>query len=161
MLKLFDEKKANILIIDVRENGGGNNFLIRSFVDKIEAHERVNREGNLFLITGRHTFSAAMDFSTGVEQRTKVLIVGEPGGSRPNSYGDAKSHLLPNSNITVRLSTIYWQDSTPDDARLMILPDIEAPPTFAHYTEKRDPALEAIFRYRCQDSLEMSPSLTH
>jgi hypothetical protein len=46
---------------------------------------------------------------------TDTLFVGEPTASSPNHYGDNAPVVLPNSKLTVRLSTLWWQDIDPRD----------------------------------------------
>ena len=54
--------------------------------------------------------------------------------------------MLPNSHLTVRVSSLYWQQSDPRDTREFIEVNIPAPLTFADYAAGRDPALEAAGR---------------
>src|SRR5262249_31015482 len=60
--------------------------------------------------------SAEITFSH-VERYTNTLFVGEPSGSKGNTYGDSRQITLPNSGITVRVSIYYWQDWYPWDER--------------------------------------------
>jgi len=75
-----------------------------------------------------------------------VVFAGEPSASRGNVYGDSKKIVLPNSHLTVRVSSLYWQQSDPRDAREFIPVTIPAPLTFGDYAAGRDPALEAAER---------------
>src|SRR6267143_154269 len=52
-------------------------------------------KGHLFVITGRLTFSAAMNLASRLEHETHATFVGEPTGSRPNHYGEAVTLTLP------------------------------------------------------------------
>jgi len=54
--------------------------------------------------------------------------------------------VLPNSHLTVRVSSLYWQQSDPRDTREFIEVNIPAPLTFADYAAGRDPALEVAER---------------
>jgi hypothetical protein len=81
-----------------------------------------------------------------LEKYTNVTFVGEPTGSKGNAYGDSRKSVLPNSGITVRASTYYWQDWHPMDKREATMPQISAPLTFDAYRNNIDPALEAIER---------------
>ena len=42
-------------VIDVRDNGGGNNFLPRVWVDRLSRSETINREGRLTAAPGAAT----------------------------------------------------------------------------------------------------------
>src|SRR5437879_3202294 len=103
-------------------------------------------KGHLFVITGRLTFSAAMNLASRLEHETHATFVGEPTGSRPNHYGEAVTLTLPASGITVRVSTRYWQDSKPNDKRLWIAPEMPAPPSAAVFSRGIDPAMDSILR---------------
>ncbi len=134
--------KAERVIIDLRDNGGGNNLLaepLRRFLVK----SRYNRPGGLYALISPITFSAAMNFATRLERETDVLFVGEPTGGSPNHFGDAKFASGPVSKIPYIISTLRWQDSTPLDQREWILPDLPAAPAFADYQAGRDRALDA------------------
>jgi hypothetical protein len=104
---------------------------------------RFDERGRLFVITGRRTFSAAQMLIGDLEKWTFPIFVGEPSASRSNHYGDATQLVLPNQQITVRVSTLWWQWD-PRDTRPWIPVDIPAPLTVDAYRAGRDPALEAI-----------------
>jgi hypothetical protein len=55
---------------------------------------------------------------------------------------------LPNSKLTVRLSTLWWQDMDPRDTRVWQAPDLSAELTFADYRTGRDPAMDLIQHYK-------------
>ena len=149
--ELFKFIKANdvgFLIIDIRLNNGGNNFLNRSLVKEIENCEEINRKGRLFTITGRRTFSAAMNLASDLENRTETLFVGEPTGSKPNFYGEDNPFELPNSKLTGSISNRYWQGGkTANDKRPWIAPDLPANLSAQQYEQNEDPALQAIWDY--------------
>ncbi|HEV2529236.1 MAG TPA: hypothetical protein VGT61_12395 [Thermomicrobiales bacterium] len=132
------------LIVDVRRNGGGNMALNAPLVDGLVRCERVNHPGGLFVITGRQTFSAAMNLCAALEQRTHARFVGEPTGTAPNHYGENGSLVLPNSQIAATVSTLFWQTSLPYDDRPWIAPDLPVAVTYADERAGRDAALEAI-----------------
>ena len=81
-----------------------------------------------------------------LENIADVVFVGEPSASRGNVYGDSKKIVLPNSHLTVRVSSLYWQQSDPRDTRPFIEVNVSAPLTFADYAAGRDPALAAALR---------------
>ncbi|TMQ67236.1 MAG: hypothetical protein E6K79_00390 [Candidatus Eisenbacteria bacterium] len=98
------------------------------------------------VITGRWTWSAAQMLINELENLADVVFAGEPSASRGNVYGDSKKIVLPNSHLTVRVSSLYWQQSDPRDTREFIPVTVSAPLTFADYVAGRDPALEAAER---------------
>lgn len=140
--------KPDKVAIDLRQNRGGNNALIVPLVRSIIQSESIDRHGHLFGIIGSATFSAAQNLTDDLEKYTNILFVGEPSGSKGNAYGDSRKIILPNSGITVRAATLFWQDWFPTDKRDATSPQIPAPLTFDVYSHKIDPALEAIIAYR-------------
>lgn len=151
-----DANAVERLIIDVRNNGGGNNYLNRPIIVETIKAQKLNRRGRLFVITGRQTFSAAQNFVNEMEKYTNALFVGEPTGARPNHYGDAARITLPHSQITVRASTLWWQDLDPRDSRPWTPPQIAADLSAEDYRAGRDPALAAALAYNETKSLSDS-----
>jgi hypothetical protein len=149
LLALVNEMRARLdaggvsrVIVDLRNNPGGDNTTYGSLLDFLTGDERVNRPGGLYVLIGRQTFSAAMNFATEVDLDTAAVFVGEPTGGRPNLYGDVRPVLLPNSHITVRVSSRYWEFGGPDDRRDWIFPDVPVPFTIDAFLAGDDPALE-------------------
>lgn len=152
ILKQMDQGRARTLVIDIRNNGGGNNFLARPLVDGIVARPEVNRKGQLFVITGRRTYSAAMNLTSMLESRTAALFVGEPPGGAPHHYGDATGFTLPHSGMSVNVSTLHWDLGVePADVREMMEPQMAVAPRFNDLKDGRDPALAAIQQYKQND----------
>jgi len=141
------------LVLDLRWNGGGNNYLNRSLILALTRSPKVNRFGRLFTIIGRTTFSAAMNLTSDLEHWTNTLFVGEATGSTTSHYGDARRHTLPNSGLTLRLSSIYWRDWTADEKRPWIAPDLPAELSSKDYLDGTDPVLEAALGFRAPDDL--------
>jgi tetratricopeptide (TPR) repeat protein len=101
----------------------------------------------LFVLIGRRTFSAAQFLATQLEDWTEAVFVGEPTASRGNGYGDSHRIVLPQSGITVRVSTLYGQLSDPRDTRPWTPPEVATELTFDDYRHNRDPALAAALAW--------------
>ncbi|MBA2919541.1 MULTISPECIES: S41 family peptidase [Sphingomonas] len=132
------------LVIDLRGNPGGNNFLIDPVVRGAIARPALWKPGHLFVLIDAKTFSAAQNLVNAMERWTPALLVGEPTGGAPSSYGDSKRITLPESGLTLRVSSLYWQDTGPLDKRDATAPHVAAPRTVADLQTGRDPALAAI-----------------
>jgi hypothetical protein len=140
-----DDPDVDRVVLDLRANGGGNNQTYGFLLDAVQS-DAIDREGRLFLLTDRLTFSAAANFSTEVEQTTSAIFAGEPPGGGLNFWNDVTPvHLseLP-VPMDVGISVRYWQKSTPDDPRLSIEPDIPVPYLSTDYFADRDPVLDAV-----------------
>jgi tetratricopeptide (TPR) repeat protein len=148
VMAFADANPVDRFVLDERLNGGGNNYLLRPIIHAFIRSDTVNQPGKLFTIIGRQTFSAAMNCVNRMKLDTNTLFVGEPTGSSPNQYGDNAPVVLPNSKLTVRLSTLWWQDMDPRDTRVWQAPDLATELTFADYRAGRDPAMDAILNYK-------------
>jgi len=158
VMKMVDEKEVDALVIDVRDNNGGNNFLAQTLFQRIQASEKVNQPGKLFVIIGRETFSACQNFCNWMDLRTEALFVGEPTGSRPNFTGEGNTIQLPWSGITANASSRRWQDSVSEDERQWIAPEFSAVMTAEDYRTNRDPALATILEYLKKKRTQHAPN---
>lgn len=147
LFKFINEHEVERLVIDMRWNSGGNNFLNRPIVHGLIRNDKINQRGKLFVIVGRQTFSAAMNGAAEIERQTNAIFVGEPTGSSPNFVGESIPVNLPYSKMRGSISDLYWQSSVAMDYRTWISPLLYAPPSFALYAANRDPAMEAIAAY--------------
>jgi hypothetical protein len=154
VLARLDAGGINRMALDLRYNDGGNNGLVKGMVAGLAARPTINQRGRLFVVTGRTTYSAAMNFTSLLEDRTAAIFVGEPPGGAPRHYGDATRFTLPNSRLNVNISTLRWEIGVePTDIRHVMEPGLPAPPTAAALAAGRDPALEAIDRYPTRRTL--------
>jgi hypothetical protein len=143
----LDSTKAKKLILDFRWNNGGNTGLVIPFINSIISNDTINQRGNLFIIIGRRTYSAAQNTVTFLERFTNAVFVGEPTGSSPNFVGEEEPLELPYSKMVVNVSDLFWQTSWPEDKRIWIAPLLYTPPAFEFFRTNRDPAMEAILNY--------------
>ena len=139
--KAMDDPAIERLVIDLRRNGGGNNFLGEGLRKHTE-RSRFNRPGGLYVLTSPQTFSAAQNLANRLERETFAKFVGGPTGGAPNHYGDAKLLTGETTGVVAMVSTIPWFDSYPMDQLPWILPDLPVADSFADWAAGRDPALE-------------------
>lgn len=130
------------VVIDVRENAGGDNTLLPAFVEALRASE-FNRQDGLYVLIGPATFSAATNFVSLMEAKTKATLVGSPTGSGPNHHGDSDHVVLPRTRAVVFLSTRWHQFGAPDDTRRSHRPHVHVPDSASDYFSGRDGVLEA------------------
>lgn len=151
--RFVDGNPVNKLVIDVRLNGGGNNYLNLPLLRWILRVDKVNQPGKMFTIIGRQTFSAAQNFVNMMQKYTQTIFVGEPTGEAPNMFGDPARIKLPNSGLEIRASTLWWQDMDQRDTRRWLAPRIAAEMSFDDYRRNVDPAMDAILHYIPQASI--------
>lgn len=123
------------IIIDLRNNGGGNSFVANEFLKYIDIdgyntwlsnvrfgpylrknkdpyvkNERLDPQysGNIYVLTSPTTYSAAMDFAMLIEDNNLGKLVGEPSGNLPDSYGDCLTFCIPNSKLALSVSYKKW-----------------------------------------------------
>jgi tetratricopeptide (TPR) repeat protein len=147
MFAMTDSLPVKRLVIDLRENTGGNSTYNRQVVRGIIARPHLDRQGSLFVIIGDHTFSAAMNLVQDLEQWTNATFVGVPTGNATVFFGDHEQIVLPVSGITVNVSTLPWYPANPRDKRSFIAPRLYAPLTSSDYRGGVDPAMVAIRRF--------------
>lgn len=152
VFKEAEDKPVERLVLDMRLNGGGNNYLNIPIITGA-IRSRLNVKGKFFVIIGRETFSAAQNTVNDLEKYTNAIFVGEPTGASPNHFGDARRFTLPNSKFQVQASTLWWQDMDPRDERKWKAPDVAADMAFSDYRAGRDPAMEAILKYTPTESM--------
>lgn len=134
----FDEVKKNHIeniAVDLRNNPGGNSMVANAFLEYIDVdtyqswdcairfgwylkeytenvHQNQKKEpvfqGKLFVLTDTLTYSSAMDFAMLIKDNNLGVIVGEPSGNLPNSYGDVLGFQLPNSKLYLNVSYKKW-----------------------------------------------------
>lgn len=140
--KYLAENPVENLIIDVRHNNGGNSYLNRELIRTFVTFEAA-KQGRIFLITGRNTFSAAQNFTNDVCRMTNAIVVGEPSSSRPFFIGESAPVVLPYSQLRGTISTrLHTVDAR--DMRVWIAPDIPVPVTAKDYLANRDATMEAV-----------------
>ncbi|HWG32843.1 MAG TPA: S41 family peptidase, partial [Gemmatimonadaceae bacterium] len=133
LMAFIDTAQIDRLVIDLRLNRGGNGELRLPLVRALLRTPKINTRGKLFVLIGRSTFSAAQFLLDDLQEYSMALFVGEPSGSKGNTYGDSRQIKLPNSGITVRASVYYWQDWSPFVTRQWTAPDVAAEMSFADY----------------------------
>lgn len=145
LFRFIDSTGARRLVVDLRQNGGGD-FLEgrRHLILPLQRHPTLNQPGRLYVIVGRRTFSAAMANAIDFKKLTRATLVGEPVGERPNSYSENDEMTLPNSGLVVSYSTRYYKFL--DQDLPAFLPDVRIDPSWPDFRAGRDPVMEWILR---------------
>jgi hypothetical protein len=146
VMREVDQIKPRRLILDWRYNYGGDgskvSFMIQEFIKR--ADNKPWKE--LYLLTGRKTFSAAIMALDVFLKYMQFTIVGEPTGSALNHFGDPTVRIYPLTGLQLTVSTLRHQLSQSSDLSEFIPVDVPAPFSFADYAAGRDPAVDAILR---------------
>jgi hypothetical protein len=143
--KAVEQQPVERLVVDLRLNGGGNSMVIQPFIKALWENEKLNSKGRLFILIGPGTFSSGMMAANDLRVRTNAILVGEPTGGKPNSYGEVKSFDLPNSRMRIQYSTKLFVRAGEDLPA--IPPDLLVRTPAADFFAGKDPVLEAALRY--------------
>lgn len=140
----IDHNQVEKLVVDIRNNGGGNSLVMSPFISRIK-QSTLNDAARLFVIIGRRTFSSALLNALDLKENTEATFVGEPTGGKPNHYGEVRTLSLPNTGLTVGYSTKYFRHSQIDTDSLE--PDILIEPRIAALVQGRDPVMDWIMEH--------------
>jgi hypothetical protein len=137
-----DSHAVKRVVIDLRNNGGGNEHVIGPLKDGLAS--RLKKVGPIYVLIGPGTQSSAVENAATLRKELSAKLIGEPSGGMPGGYGEVSTLTLPNSKLVVRFTT---KGSPPKaDEATTLTPDIAAPLKLADYLAGRDPALEAAMR---------------
>ncbi len=144
---------VNRLVLDLRLNGGGNNYLNTEPIKAI-LRSPLNQRGKFFVLIGPRTFSAAQNLTNILHKYSEAIWIGMPTGGSPNSFGDPVPLTLPNSKIQVYLSVLWWQDLDERDKRAWQAPDVAVQSTVKDFANGQDPVMDAVLHWQNKPSLD-------
>jgi Peptidase family S41 len=146
LTRLVRNPKVRRVVVDVRQNGGGDNTTYGALTTLL-ASPAVDRRGKLYVLIGRATFSAAANFVAELDRDTRAIFVGEPTGGGVETYGDTFAVNLPTLGWSVHIAARYHhRKRNASDRRLAVFPDVSVELTSAQYFAGRDPVLERALR---------------
>jgi hypothetical protein len=148
LLKSLSEQPVKRLVIDLRNNSGGDSRLMDPLIDALKKLP-INEKGKLFVIIGRRTFSSAVLNAVRLKQETNAVLIGEPTGGSPNHFGEIQNFALPNFDLTIYYSTKYFEMMPGLEAHTL-MPDVTVPLTIKDYIAGIDPFYAAVMAYKPQ-----------
>jgi hypothetical protein len=137
--QLVDTSDVATIVIDLRQNGGGDYKVGRRYMVS-EVAKRSAKIKPIILI-GARTFSAAMVNAIDFRNDAHAVLAGATIGEKPNSYSENDEMTLPASHLLVSYSTRLYK-FVPDDAPNVVEPDQRVEQTWADTKAGRDAALE-------------------
>lgn len=143
-LQALREHPGFRLIVDLRDNPGGDSAPFESLIYGILANPAVNRRGRVIgLINGFTDSSASVD-AYNLQSQTNALLIGQQVADPIDEYGDSSGVLrLPHYGIDVSYTTAIVNPSL---IRFGI-PDVVIAPTLHDVLTGYDPVLAAALRY--------------
>ncbi len=151
VFEFIDKNDVEKLVIDVRLNGGGNNYKNKPVITGIIECKKINKPGKLFVIIGRRTFSACQNLVNEFSNYTNALFVGEPTAENINFYGDTRPLELPKTGIPVYLSFAWWQDKPQWENADWLAPQLAVDMSIDDYRSNKDPVLDACLNFNEKD----------
>lgn len=151
--EMFQEVKAkNIknVAVDVRGNGGGDSSVANEFIrylpvdsfrdcpgdwrwrfltisddgyKKNKPYKNFIFEGNVYILTNRSSFSAAMDFAQIIQDNQLGKVIGESPANDVNGYGEIVVFSLPNTGVSMQISTKKWYRIDENNTNDYVIPD--------------------------------------
>lgn len=142
-LEDLDRLKVEKVVVDLRNNFGGNSKLLEPFI--LDLKNWLIKENNrrVFSIIGRDTFSSALLNAYSLKNDVGAILIGEPSGGKPNCYGEVLYIELLNSKLRIRYSTKYY-DIIDDDSQESLFPDIKFSVRFNDFIRCKDPVMDYI-----------------
>lgn len=141
--EFMEQVSAKQLIVDLRNNNGGNGDLRWEFLRHLMQYEPLQESGSIYVLIGPRTYSASMMLIDGMNSIFDVTFVGMPTGGRPVGYSTETAFELPNSGLTGSISNRFHIDAiNANDKRPWVAPDFVAWPNGAEWRSGQDPALE-------------------
>jgi len=138
------EAEVRRVVVDLRQNTGGNFNTTEPLASAICGAVRNGKVTRVYVILGRHTYSAAIVFAGQLKHGCDAVFVGEVPRAVPNRQADVGRFTLPNSRLEVTYSS-KLRPAFPELGNATEIPlDLPAPPTWGNYRAGRDPALEAV-----------------
>ena len=151
VFEFIDKNDVEKLVLDVRLNGGGNNYKNKPIVTGIIESKKINKPGKFFVIIGRRTFSACQNLVNELSNYTNAIFVGEPTSENINFYGDNRRIELPKTKLPVFLSFAWWQDKPQWENAPWLAPQLAVEMSFDEYKTNKDPVLDACLNFSGKD----------
>jgi hypothetical protein len=142
-----DREKPDRLILDLRNNGGGDSALFTfSFLPRIKA-SYLNRPGGIIVLIGPRVYSSGVFAVADMRKGTRAILMGGPTGQGYRHYGMTARFMLPASGLVAQTSSRLWR-LMPGDAADQVTPDVPFTTDARERLAGKDPLLEAALDYR-------------
>ena len=154
-MELFEDMAAHEVekvIVDLRNNNGGNSSIFNSFSGRIGNYLDLNDEAQVFALIGRRTFSSGIFALLDLKQAVPdAYIVGEPTGGAVDCYGEVGVYDMPNSQLQITYSKKFFELSEEyryEKDTTSYLPDTIIQPDIGNYINNEDMVLEYVLSFK-------------
>lgn len=142
LLSFINKNKSKKLIIDLRDNYGGDFFVGLKLAQLLVLADSIDWKLGVYVLIDNVTFSAAMSNAAQFSQLLNAQLIGEPTGAKPSGYQDMGQFILPNSNLEVTYSKRLYHFTS--DLKDALYPDINIEVSIDDYISNKDPQLQWI-----------------
>ncbi|GAA4356632.1 peptidase S41 [Kangiella marina] len=142
LLAFINDNQSKNLIIDLRENYGGDFFIGLKLAQHLVLADSIDWKSGVYVLIDNETFSAAMSNAAQYTQILNAKLVGEPTGAKPSGYQDMGQFTLPNSNLVVTYSKRLYRFK--DEGKDALYPDVTIPLSIDDYINGQDKPLNWI-----------------
>lgn len=154
MFAFADRQPVDRVVVDLRFNSGGNSNVIKPLESSLNSRRALTAKGHLYVLIGRATFSSGLMAAIDFHDNLHAILVGEPTGEKPNSYGEVRTLDLPNSHLAVAYTVKYFRLMKDADPAALF-PDIQVPRSLDDYLNGRDPILDAALHHQPSDDVKL------
>jgi hypothetical protein len=145
-LREVERQRPRRLIVDLRYNFGGDGSQVAPMIREFVARQDDPPWRELYVLTGRRTFSAGVMMLDAFLDHLAPTLVGEAAGAPLNSYGDANALEYPRLGLNLIVSHERHQLASSADVSERVPVDVPASFSFVDYAAGRDPAVDPILR---------------
>jgi uncharacterized protein (TIGR03437 family) len=148
LFRELDTRVVDHLVVDFRDNGGGNSEVWRPFLTGLQQRYnrlRQNPRFGFYGLISRLTFSSGMLAAEEIKRFGGARLVGEDTGGNPNSFGEVFSYRLPNSGLDGGISTRFFQAFVPGVQSPAVAADVRVYRDSADIFARFDPILFRVF----------------
>lgn len=142
-LALLTAHRDYRLIVDLRDNGGGDDGPFQSLISGLKADPRLRAPGRVIGLVDQFTDSSATVDTQSLKEAGAVLM-GQPPADPLDNWGNEQTFRLPHSGLVIQYTTASINGT---GARWGI-PDVVIKPTLAQLLAGEDPVLAAALSYR-------------
>lgn len=144
LLNHINDNQSKHLIIDLRNNYGGDFFAGLRLAQALVLADSLDWHSGIYVLTNHVTFSAAMSNAAQFKRLLNAKLVGEPTGARPKGYQDMGEFTLKHSKRVVTYSKRYYDFLGSDEHT--VYPDIHIELNIENYLMNQDKQLEWVLK---------------
>jgi uncharacterized protein (TIGR03437 family) len=150
LFRTLDSQPVDRLVVDLRDNGGGNSSGWNPFLTGLRSRYANLRQRNatfgLYGLISRFTFSSGMFAAQEFKGFAGARLVGEATGGNPESFGETLMFSLPNlPGSLFWVSTRFFRPFVPGVAPPAVQPDIRVRRFSSDVFARFDPILFTVF----------------